>query len=93
MLVLDARPELFHRIAHIPGAKILPRDDFEAAYPSVESALRQARHLILYCASVTCEDAELVRKGLHKLGYKRISIFNGGWSEWTSSGLPEASGS
>ncbi|HRR34539.1 MAG TPA: hypothetical protein P5026_10595 [Kiritimatiellia bacterium] len=31
-LILDARPEIFHRLGHIPKAISLPREDFEACY-------------------------------------------------------------
>ncbi len=31
-LILDARPEVFYRVGHIPSALSLPRDDFEGSY-------------------------------------------------------------
>ena len=37
-LILDARPELFHRLGHVPGALSLPRDDFEKAYAGLKGS-------------------------------------------------------
>ena len=38
-LILDARPELFHRLGHIPGALSLPRDDFEQGYMALKDCI------------------------------------------------------
>jgi rhodanese-related sulfurtransferase len=91
VLILDARPEIFHRLGHIPGAVSFPREDFENAY----SALRQkieadkSQPLAVYCSGASCEDSELVVKGLSSLGYTNIGMFRGGWAEWQRTGLPE----
>lgn len=93
-LVLDARPEIFHRLGHVPGAISLPRDDFENAYTVLREQLEadKSQALVLYCASASCEDSELLKKSLGALGFSNIGIFKGGWSEWTSAGKPEESG-
>jgi len=93
-LVLDARPEIFHRLGHVPGAISLPRDDFERAFTALREKLEadKAQPLVLYCASSSCEDSELVKKSLMELGYTRVAVFKGGWSEWQAAGKPEKSG-
>lgn len=89
-IVLDARPEIFHRLGHVPGAVSLPREDFENAYAQHQSLLADKSALIaIYCSSSSCEDGDLVRRALNKLGYTRATVFKGGWSAWTSAGLPE----
>lgn len=90
-LILDARPEIFHRLGHIPGALSLSRDDFENAYEALKEKLEQNRSqlLVIYCSSSSCEDAELVRKALSTLGYSQLAVFSGGWAEWTQAGKPE----
>ena len=82
-VVLDARPEIFHRLGHVPGALSLPREDFENAYPALRPKLETdfSQTIVIYCASVRCEDAELVKKALAALGFTRLSIFKGGWTE------------
>jgi len=88
VLILDVRPKLFYRLGHVPGAVSLPRNDFQAVYAEISDTLvnHQNRPVILHCASVDCEDAELVRDALSKLGYRKLSIFPGGWSEWHENG-------
>ena len=83
-IILDARPELFHRLGHIPSALSLPRDEFEEGYKAIKEILEadKNRQLVIYCANDTCKDAELVCEALKKLGYTRILIYVGGWSEW-----------
>ncbi len=89
VVVLDARPEIFHRLGRVPGAVSLPREDFEATYPQVRELLANGRPLVIYCASASCEDSALLKSALVKLGHSGISIFKGGWAEWKQAGLPE----
>jgi len=93
-LVLDARPEIFHRLGHVPGAISLPRDDFENAYKVLREKLEadKTRPIAVYCSGASCEDSELVKKSLAALGFTQVSIFRGGWSEWQGAGKPEEGG-
>lgn len=88
--VFDARPEIFHRLGHIPGAASLPREDFENAYKSFQKELEKDRGqpIIVYCSNSSCEDAGLVQKSLRSLGYTNVAVFSGGWSEWENNQLP-----
>lgn len=90
-VILDARPEIFHRLGHVPGALSLPREDFEAGYARHRERLEVDKSvlILIYCSGSSCEDSDLVRKALHRLGFNRVSVFKGGWSAWTSAGLPE----
>lgn len=91
VLILDARPELFHRIGHVPGSIALPRDEFETYYKKHQAELERdkAQPLVIYCSGGSCEDSGLVSETLRKLGYTNVGIFRGGWDEWTHAGLPE----
>ena len=93
-LVIDARPEIFHRLGHVPGALALPRDDFETFYRQHQAVLEsdKTQALVVYCSGGSCEDSDLIESALRKLGYTQISIFQGGWSEWKDAGLPEEGG-
>ena len=90
-IILDARPEIFYRFGHVPGALSLPRDEFEKGYTLLKAKLEanKNRPMIIYCSDESCEDSELVHKALANLGYTQISIFRGGWDTWTKAGLPE----
>ena len=84
-LVLDARPEIFHRLGHVPGALSLPRDDFEKGYAELKAKLEVDRSnpIVIYCSSSSCEDSGLVKKSLKALGYTNLAMFEGGWAAWT----------
>lgn len=87
-VLLDARPEVFHRLGHIPGAQSLPREEFEEAYSRLRGELerRMGEAVLIYCSREDCEDSHLVAKGLAKLGFREIAILRGGWSEWQRNG-------
>ena len=83
-IVLDARPELFHRLGHIPNALSLPREDFASGYAHVREKLEsdKSQRLVVYCSDTSCEDSKLLRDALLKLGYTNIVIYEGGWADW-----------
>ena len=88
-VVLDARPSIFYRLGHVPGALSLPRENFEKAYAQLGTRLGKEQVLTVYCASETCVDAELVHAALVRLGHKQVQIFTGGWAEWQATGQQE----
>jgi rhodanese-related sulfurtransferase len=90
-VILDARPEIFYRLGHIPSALSLPRDDFEKTYHALEPLLQSYRDtvMIVYCAGQECEDSQMVGDALASLGYPHVRLFRGGWSDWEGGDLPE----
>jgi rhodanese-related sulfurtransferase len=90
-VIVDARPEIFHRLGHIPKALPLPRDEFDTYYTKQRRLLEadKARPMLIYCNGGSCEDSDLVATALRRLGFDNIAIFRGGWHEWTENGLPE----
>jgi rhodanese-related sulfurtransferase len=90
-LILDARPEIFYKLGHIPSALSLPRDDFEKQYQELQSILLSHRDkpLVVYCSSSDCRDSQMVADALQKLGYSHVRLFRGGWTDWYNAGLPE----
>lgn len=90
-LILDARPEIFHRLGHVPGALSLPRDDFEVGYAALKEKLEADRSqaIVIYCSSSSCEDSGLVKSSLASLGFTNLALFEGGWGEWTNAKKPE----
>jgi len=90
-LIIDARPEIFHRLGHVPGARNLPRDDFEKGYSALREELEVDRlqPIVIYCSNSTCEDSRLVKDSLASLGFTNLALFEGGWDAWTSANRPE----
>lgn len=76
--------------AHIPGATRLPAPDlFEEGLLRAPEALRDLarragvepdRPAILYCGGGI--SASAVHTALHDLGYDRLSVYDGSWTEW-----------
>jgi rhodanese-related sulfurtransferase len=89
-LILDARPELFHRLGHVPGAISLPRESFSATYEKIKGKLEhnKGQPIVVYCSELTCEDSVMVQSALVQLGFTHVSVFRGGWDEWTQAGFP-----
>ena len=92
--LIDARPPLFFRAGHLPGALNLPREGFQAAYGTHRGVLDAAKEkrVVVYCQGSSCEDSELVAAALRVQGFTDLWIFAGGWNEWLSAGLKGEAG-
>ena len=93
-IILDARPEVFYQLGHVPGALSLPREDFEAGYGRLRELLEKdpSRPIAVYCADMSCEDSELVAGALTQLGFLHVAVFKGGWEAWSEAHLPQEKG-
>lgn len=93
-LILDARPAVFFERGHVPGALNLSRDDFANDYRRLASALKaaQSKPIIVYCSGGACHDSRLVANALLSLGFSDVSIYTGGWEEWSEAHLAQATG-
>ena len=89
--ILDARPEIFYRVGHIPSALSLPRDEFQDHYHALESKLSPLKEkvVVVYCSGNDCQDSQLVADALLALGYKHVRVFRGGWDQWESAHYPK----
>jgi rhodanese-related sulfurtransferase len=94
-LILDARPAEFFERGHVPGALNLSRDEFSRDYQQLSPVLKAAnnRPIIVYCSGGACHDSRLVANALLSLGFNNVSVYTGGWDEWSAAHLPEATGS
>lgn len=92
-LFVDARsPEEF-RAGHIPGALLLPVDDFEETVASRRSLIPLETLLITYCAGEGCDSSREVAALLVEEGYSQVKVFFGGWEDWKRAGYPVEKGS
>jgi len=91
VILLDARPEVFNCMGHIPGAISLSRENFEKDYAKRRAWLEsnKSQCIVIYCADSECEDSQMVADALVKLAYTCVFVFKGGWNDWTSAHLPE----
>jgi rhodanese-related sulfurtransferase len=93
-LIFDARPADFFARGHVPGALNLSRDDFAHDYRRLAPVLKDnTKPIIVYCSGGACHDSKLVANALLSLGSSDVSVYTGGWDEWSTSNLPTESGS
>lgn len=80
---IDARPPDFYEEGHIPGAINLPVAE---ALGGDLRGLPESRRtpLIVYCSGGDCEDSRIVLGALLRNGFTDVSIFEGGWDEWSA---------
>jgi len=90
-LFLDARPEAFYKMAHVPGALPLPEDDFEKAFARIEPRLRTTFDLVVYCSGFGCEASHIVAKRLKERGIQ-AAILHEGWPAWEEARYPVREG-
>jgi rhodanese-related sulfurtransferase len=85
-LFLDARPHDFWRMSRIPGALSLPEDDFDRAFAGLESRLRRASGIVVYCSGFGCEASHVVARKLRERGFI-AAILNEGIPAWQDAGF------
>jgi rhodanese-related sulfurtransferase len=91
VLIYDARPSVFYREGHIPGAISLPKsiatDVIRERDAELKAAKAAGKPIVVYCTGILCADARTVARHLASAGYSS-STFSGGWDEWKAAGLP-----
>ncbi len=91
VLVIDARPSVFHQFGHIPGAISLPAKNCDPAIAKREDEIKKAvadgKTIVTYCSGLLCPDARTVAMHISGFGYP-ASVFSGGWDAWKEAGMP-----
>jgi len=86
-LFLDARPRDFWRMSRIPGALALPEEHFAEAFPGLETTIRRAKAVVVYCSGFGCEASHIVARELREKGIA-AGILDEGLPAWEDAGLP-----
>jgi rhodanese-related sulfurtransferase len=86
-LFLDARPHDFWKMNRIPGALSLPEDDFDRFYAPLESTIRRAKAVVVYCSGFGCEASHVVARQLRERGID-AGILDEGLPAWEDANLP-----
>jgi rhodanese-related sulfurtransferase len=81
--LLDVRPEIEYRAAHIPGALNIPI----MALPDRLEELPKRPEIVAYCRGPYCVMAYKAVEILRPIGY-RARRLDGGFMEWRRAGLP-----
>lgn len=86
-LFVDARNPLFFEEGHMPRSINVPRDSI-LQVGSIAELADKTRPLVVYCSGEDCDDSRIVAKGLLAMGYSNVSVYAGGWEEWSAAGSP-----
>jgi rhodanese-related sulfurtransferase len=90
--LVDARSAEEYAAGHIPGSRSLPYYEMDKRQAVALEGLALDAPLVLYCEGVGCELSFFLGRELQAQGYTNISIFYGGYPEWSNAGLPVAKG-
>lgn len=85
LLVAEVLAAKQYDAGHLPGARHLPLEGFEAAAQAV--APDKAARIVVYCASSTCASSDIAARKLAELGYTNVRVFRGGKAAWTDAGF------
>ncbi len=84
---IDARDRWDFAESHILGAINIPEYSFDSRNFDT-STLDKNHPYVVYCEGDDCDTSKRLAEELIKLGYSKIFIYEGGFSEWTNLELP-----
>ncbi len=90
-LFIDSRSKENFRDSHIMEAKNIPFETHKERKDLNVPSLPLEGTLVVYCDGSECQSSVELAKRLHKMDFKDIRVFFGGWAEWIREGLPISS--
>lgn len=87
-IILDARDAAEYAQGHIPGAINIPYDRIPEYFDILNSQVPMDARVVVYCRSLTCDFSDQLATELKIIGYRDVSVFSGGWDQWTTAGYP-----
>jgi rhodanese-related sulfurtransferase len=83
VILVDVRDSQAYALGHIPGAVSLPMDQVQQKMGEFTSRYPKNTPLVLYCASVQCQSANVQARVLTRNhGYADVREMPGGYAEW-----------
>ena len=94
IVFIDARKDEEYEEGHIPGAYQIDNYNVDRDFPIVDSILRDARIIAVYCGGGECADSIYLATELETRGILRwnIRLFEGGIKAWKGEQFPLAEG-
>lgn len=87
-IIIDARSPEEYAQGHIPGAINIPHDQIPKFFDVLNSQVPTDAEAALYCRGPACDFSDLLATEMKVIGYTNVSIFHGGWEQWTKAGYP-----
>ena len=85
-VVFDARTPEHYEAGHLPGARSLPVGEAEQRLGAYASLLTPATPILVYCDGADCGDALELAVKLREFGFQDVTLYPGGYAEWTAYG-------
>lgn len=83
VLIIDARTPEDYKESHIGNAiNINPHDENQDLYFRTITTLPMDKLIIVYCSGGTCDASHKVVEDLLSFGYKKVLLYEGGWTDW-----------
>ncbi|MDI5986591.1 rhodanese-like domain-containing protein [Halomonas sp. M4R5S39] len=87
-ILVEALPEKYFRQWHLPNAVNINHDQVRQRAPELLPNKHAA--IVVYCASATCQNSDMVANQLEAMGYTDVAVYKGGKAEWEEAQLPVA---
>ncbi len=85
-MLLEALPEPSFADGHLPGAR---RIDVATAVADASRVIAdKAAPVVIYCASVTCQNSHQAAGALERAGFTNVRVYAEGKADWADAGLP-----
>ena len=84
---IDARYSSDYEAGHLEGAINVPVDANDVERYKVTENIAKDSHIVMYCQSSGCQYAEIIAIKLQEDGFTNISIYKGGWVDWTAKNI------
>jgi rhodanese-related sulfurtransferase len=85
-MIFDARVTEQYEAGHLPGAHILPVGEADGRLGTYASLLTMETPILVYCGGSDCSDALELAVKLRGYGFKDVTLYPGGYAEWTEYG-------
>jgi rhodanese-related sulfurtransferase len=89
-VLVEALGAPFWADARLPGALNIPPDQVDRLAADLLPDLDA--EIVVYCSG-TCSNSEITAGRLEQLGYRRVSVYEGGKEDWIEHGRPIERGS
>ena len=87
IVVVDVRRADIYDQGHLPGALSFSLSEFDEQIGHFHNRVDEDDPVLLYCAGVTCHDSHTFGAKLIELGFARVYVYAGGFSEWEEMGF------
>lgn len=86
VVVFDARTRAEYEAGHLPRAHSLPVAETDARLGAYARLLTLQTPLLVYCGGAQCADALDLALKLRAYGFENLTLYPGGFAEWTEYG-------